>query len=81
VHLLLLQGLLYSPLSASILEGTRGSTVLNETGLAVLGAGVLFQLYVAGVNYSTNAPEGYNPVADAKVIKDNHGLSFCTTVG
>jgi hypothetical protein len=50
------------------LEGVQGSTVLSEAGLAVLGAGVLFQLYVAGVNYSTNA-EGYNPVADSKVVE------------
>uniref|UniRef100_A0A383V958 Uncharacterized protein n=1 Tax=Tetradesmus obliquus TaxID=3088 RepID=A0A383V958_TETOB len=59
-------GLLLTPLSASILDGAQGSEILNQTGLAVLGAGVLFQLYVAGVNYSRNAPEGYNPVADAK---------------
>jgi hypothetical protein len=62
-----MQGLLLTPLSASILEGAQGSDILNQTGLLVVGAGVLFQLYVAGVNYSRNAPEGYNPVADAKV--------------
>ncbi|WIA31070.1 hypothetical protein OEZ86_001098 [Tetradesmus obliquus] len=61
-----LLGLLLTPLSASILDGAQGSEILNQTGVAVLGAGVLFQLYVAGVNYSRNAPEGYNPVADAK---------------
>jgi hypothetical protein len=27
----------------------------------------LIQLYVAGVNYARNSPEGYSPVADAKV--------------
>jgi hypothetical protein len=36
-------------------------------GILALGVGVLLQLYVAGVNYSKNSPEGYNPVADAKV--------------
>lgn len=36
-------------------------------GILALGVGVLLQLYVAGVNYSRNAPEGYNPVEDAKV--------------
>lgn len=36
-------------------------------GILALGVGVLLQLYVAGVNYSTNAPEGYNPAEDAKV--------------
>jgi hypothetical protein len=36
-------------------------------GVALLGAGCLFQLYVAGVNYAQNSPEGYSPVADAKV--------------
>lgn len=41
--------------------------VVAPAGILALGLGVLLQLYVAGVNYSTNAPEGYNPVADAKV--------------
>jgi hypothetical protein len=40
---------------------------IAASGVLALGLGVLLQLYVAGVNYSTNAPEGYNPVADAKV--------------
>lgn len=38
-----------------------------HAGILALGVGVLLQLYVAGVNYATNSPEGYNPVADAKV--------------
>lgn len=38
-----------------------------RAGVALLGAGCLIQLYVAGVNYARNSPEGYSPVADAKV--------------
>ncbi|KAF6255213.1 hypothetical protein COO60DRAFT_1641700 [Scenedesmus sp. NREL 46B-D3] len=77
-----LLGLLLTPLSASILEGVQGSTVLNQSGLLALGAGVAFQLYVAGVNYSRNAPEGYNPVADAKTwIKDAKNIFTGVTGG
>lgn len=42
-------------------------TVCVSAGILLLGAGCLIQLYVAGVNYARNAPEGYSPVADAKV--------------
>lgn len=61
-----LQGLLLTPLSGSVLRGYNGLDVLNVPGLLVLGLGVAAQLYVAGVNYARNSPEGYNPVADAK---------------
>lgn len=63
---LTLLGLLLTPLSRSVLGGELGTEVLNVTGVGVLGLGVLIQLYVAGVNYAKNAPEGYSPVADAK---------------
>jgi len=52
------------------LTGLAPCSVLPATclaGILALGLGVLLQLYVAGVNYSRNAPEGYNPVEDAKV--------------
>lgn len=44
-----------------------GRSVHASAGILLLGAGCLIQLYVAGVNYARNAPEGYSPVADAKV--------------
>eukprot|EP00775_Hariotina_reticulata_P007828 gene7828-8025_t len=61
-----LLGLALSPLSPAILAGYNGSSVLNGTGIGVLGLGVAIQLYVAGVNYARNAPEGYNAINDTK---------------
>lgn len=64
---LLLQSLCLTPLSRGILGGESGTAVLNIAGVAALSLGVLLQLYVAGVNFAKNAPEGYSPVADVKV--------------
>eukprot|EP00878_Enallax_costatus_P002514 GHUV01002695.1.p1 GENE.GHUV01002695.1~~GHUV01002695.1.p1 ORF type:complete len:416 (+),score=125.33 GHUV01002695.1:151-1398(+) len=76
-----LLGLCLTPLSRSILGGELGTNVLNVAGVGVLGLGVAIQLYVAGVNYAKNAPEGYSPVADAKTWLQDAANTFSNVDG